>query len=255
MTYSTNINSPPHPNLEIFTDAETGRTLTFGELRSAALEFGKGLKAVWSWQKGDVLALYTPNSIDTPVLTCGLLWAGGVACPANPLYTVGELTHQLRSSGAKALATQLPLLATAREAAEAAGIPPERILLVGDARDGDATGRVRHYSALRSTAYCGRYAPARIRPREDLAFLVYSSGTTGLPKGVCLSHYNVVANILQMAQMDGLYFHPYGGLGGKGDKGLGVTPFFHIYVSKTYLVSPTSVPPPPPFLSRRLVGG
>ncbi len=217
-----NANRPP----EIFTDGETGRTYTFGELRSAALEFGRGLKSLWGWKAGDVLAFFTPNSIDTPVLTAGLLWAGGVACPANPLYTAAELAHQLRNSGATALVTQLSFVETAASAAAEVGIPADRIILLGD--DRDAAGRYRHFTAIRGSSSS---EPARIAPRTDLAFLVYSSGTTGLPKGVCLSHYNVVANILQMAQIDGLYILPYGGLDGKGDKVLGVTPFFHIYVS------------------------
>ncbi|CAK7205520.1 hypothetical protein SEUCBS139899_008296 [Sporothrix eucalyptigena] len=212
---------------EIFTDSETGRTYTFGDLRSTSLEFGKGIQKLWNWKRGDVMAFYTPNSIDTPPAMLGLLWAGGVGSPANPLYTEPELTFQLRDSGAKAIVTQLPFIDTARRAAKAVGIPEDRIILIGDAHD--PSGHFRHFSTIRNPSFSGRPTALKIDVRKDLAFLVYSSGTTGLPKGVCLTHHNVVSNVLQMSSVDSMYFHPYGGVDGKGDKGLGITPFFHIY--------------------------
>lgn len=226
---------PFAPTKVILTDGEwPTRSYTWAQLRGAATDFGRGLKALWGWRRGDVLAFYTPNDVDTAALTCGALWAGGVASPANPLYTVDELAFQLADSGAKGLATQLDLLPRAREAARRAGLPEDRIVLLG-AR-GDPEGRVRHWSSLRPTAFTSRYAKTKVRPAKDLAFLVYSSGTTGLPKGVRLSHYNIVSNLLQGEAMDGQHLRPFGGPGGRGDRFLGVLPFFHIYVR---------CPPPP----------
>ena len=220
--------STPFPDTKpIFTDATTSRHHTFSSVREKAHDFGKGLKARWRWRKGDVLALYTPNSIDTAVVALGCLWAGGVVSPANPLYTVDELAWQLRDCGARALVTQVRHLDAAREACRRAGIRERRIILVGDERD--ATGRFRHYGSIRGTSYTGWYARSKVDPKKDLAFLVYSSGTTGLPKGVCLSHYNMVSNLLQFAHMEGRTFFPTGGPDGKGDKQLGVLPLFHIY--------------------------
>ncbi|KAK7714297.1 hypothetical protein SLS64_004397 [Diaporthe eres] len=221
--------SRPFPDTkELLTDGELpSRSYTLAQLRNAATDFGKGLKALWQWKRGDVLAFYTPNDVDTPALTCGVLWAGGCASPANPLYTLDELTFQLTNSGARGLVTQLPFLPTARQAAARAGIPEDRIILLG--REGDPEGRFRHWSSIKPTAYCSRYAKTKVRPKKDLAFLVYSSGTTGLPKGVCLTHYNVISNLLQMEPLEGLYLKPYGGPGDRGDRLLGVIPFFHIY--------------------------
>ncbi|KAI6536220.1 hypothetical protein MCOR10_001992 [Pyricularia oryzae] len=214
----------------VYTDGATGDRLDWGGLRSASIEFGKGLKALWGWRRGEVMAFFAPNGIDTPVVTMGLLWAGGVASPANPLYTADELAFQLRDSGARALVTQVQHLDVAVRAAAAAGIADDRIILVGaHMSDGAGGSRFKHYSSIRSTFYCSKYAQTLVEPRKDLAFLVYSSGTTGLPKGVCLSHYNMVANLMQVAQTEGHYLQPVGGLDGQGDRMLGVTPFFHVY--------------------------
>lgn len=222
---------------EILTDGERPhRSYTYAQLRVAATDFGRGLKALWKWRRGDVLAFYTPNDVDTPAVTCGVLWAGGVASPANPLYTVDELAFQLTNSGARALVTQVAFLPRAREAAKRAGVPEERIILLGEL--GDPQGTIRHWSSMRPTAYCSRYAKTKVDPKKDLAFLVYSSGTTGLPKGVRLTHYNVVANLLQNNQLDGHHLSPSGGPGGRGDRMLGVLPFFHIYVRLQTFPSP-----------------
>jgi long-subunit acyl-CoA synthetase (AMP-forming) len=214
---------------EILTDAQTGRAYTFADVRHVAHEFGKGLKARWAWKKGDVLALFTPNSIDTPVVSLGAIWAGGVVTPANPLYTVDELTFQLRDSKAKGLVTQVSCLDVAVQAAKKAGIPDNRIILLGDKRD--PAGKYRHFCSIRSTSYTGWYAKSSIDAKNDLAAIVYSSGTTGLPKGVCLTHTNLVANLMQFVYVEGPFLQPHGGADGLGDKLLGVLPVFHIYVS------------------------
>ena len=161
----------------------------------------------------------------------GTLWAGGVASTANPTYTVKELAFQMKDSSVKALLTQAPLLPAAREAARLVGIPEDRILLVGAGRD--PTGRFKHFTELRSTGRQASPSQTRVEPAKDLAFLVYSSGTTGLPKGVMLTHGNIVANVMQFSAAErrsGL--HCMGGLDRKGDKQLAVLPFFHVYVSQ-----------------------
>ncbi|KAK1781937.1 hypothetical protein QBC45DRAFT_404307 [Copromyces sp. CBS 386.78] len=200
---------------------------TWDQIRAASIDFGQGMKDMWKWKKGEVLALYTPNSIDTPIVTLGAIWAGAVVSPANPLYTVEELTFQLKDSGAKAIITQAPFLKTAVEAAKKAGIPNDRIILIG--QHSDPSKKFKHFRNIKCVDFPARFRKANINPEKDLVFLVYSSGTTGLPKGVCLTHLNVVSNILQSADVDGRYWSATGGLDGEGDKFLGVLPFFHIY--------------------------
>lgn len=214
-------------SIVIYRDADTNRTYSYAQVKSTAIDFGKGLKALWEWQKGDVLALFTPNCIDTPAITWGVHWAGGVVSPANPGYTAEELAFQLKDSGAKALVTQKPFLNVAVEAATQAGIPKERIVLMGDEKD--EAMRFRHFSSIRNVAGTSRYRRTKANPKNDLAFLVYSSGTTGHPKGVMLSHENIISNILMLKAGEGDNLSWDGGPDGKGDIILAFLPFFHIY--------------------------
>ncbi|KAJ5747574.1 uncharacterized protein N7511_009270 [Penicillium nucicola] len=218
----------PYPdNKVLYQDADTQRHYTYKALRDASLDFGKGLKALFDWRKGDVLALFTPNTIDTPVLMWGTLWAGGIISPANPAYTVDELAFQLKNSGAKAVATHASVLSVALEAAKKVGIDAENVFLVGDERDPSA--RVKHFTSVRNISGATRYRKQKIAPEKDVAFLVYSSGTTGVPKGVMLSHRNIVANILQQYVGEGQKLNWDGGHDGKGDRVLAFLPFYHIY--------------------------
>ncbi|PYH99613.1 acetyl-CoA synthetase-like protein [Aspergillus ellipticus CBS 707.79] len=211
----------------IYQDADTHRSLTFQQIRDGALSFGQGLKAIFDWKKGDVLALFTPNSIDTPVVMWGTHWAGGVVSPSNPAYTTEELAFQLKNSGAKALITQVPQLPVAAAAAKEAGIPEDRIILIGDERDPQA--RIKHFTSIRNISGATRFRKTKINPSRDLSFLVYSSGTTGVPKGVMLSHRNIVANVLQLAAGEAENLKWNGGADDKGDRVLAFLPFFHIY--------------------------
>lgn len=211
----------------LYQDAETKRHYTYKTLKDASLEFGKGLKATYDWKKGDVLALFTPNSIDTPVLTWGTLWAGGIVSPANPAYTAEELAFQLKNSGAKVLATQPAVLSVAKEAAKKAGVREDHIILLGDQRDPEA--RFKHFTSVLNISRATRYRKQKISPESDVAFLVYSSGTTGVPKGVMLSHRNIVSNIMQQVAGEGGNLSWNGGPDGKGDRVLAFLPFYHIY--------------------------
>jgi len=222
------------PSTVIYKDANTGRTYTYAEVKTAAETFGKGLKAVWEWRKGDVLALYAANCIDTPSVTWGTHWAGGIISPANPAYTVEELAFQLKDCKAKALITQAPFLENARKACKIAGIDEDFIALIGDDRDPD--GRTKHWTSVRNISGATRYRRAKINPEKDLAFLVYSSGTTGHPKGVMLNHRNICSNIIQLAASESGNLDWKGGPNNEGDKILAFLPFFHIYGRSSYLI-------------------
>lgn len=148
---------------------------------------------------------------------------------ANPGYTADELAFQLRDAGAKALVTQKKFLATAQAAAKKVGIPEDRIILMGDERD--RSMKFKHFQSICKNVENSTFRRKRrgLKPEKDLAFLVYSSGTTGHPKGVMLSHRNIIANVLMGRAIEGEKLTWNGGRDGMGDNILAFLPFFHIY--------------------------
>ncbi|RYP31036.1 hypothetical protein DL767_005976 [Monosporascus sp. MG133] len=221
-TYQFEREDRPFPDNK---DPDTGRSYTWAQVKSTALEFGKGLKSEWGFERGDVLGFFSPNTIDYAPAFFGAHWAGGTASTANPTYTAKELAYQMKDSKAKGIITQVPFLPVVLEAAKVIGIPENRIILLGDGRD--PSGKFKHFTEIRGT---GAHSQTSIDPKKDAAFIVYSSGTTGLPKGVPLTHYNIVANLEQLVYVDVFNsLHWGGGVDGKGDKQLAILPFFHVY--------------------------
>ena len=189
-------------------DGPSGRTYTYGDLRKGIRAVAAGL-AQRGFAKGDALAIYSPNVPEYALALHGVASAGGRCTTMNPLYTASEVAHQLEDSGARFLVTVGPLLDAAQAAAEQAGI--EEVFVFGE---GDATP----FTDLLGDP---DEAPSvEIDPDSDLAVLPYSSGTTGLPKGVMLSHRNLVANMSQNQVAFPIE---------EGDTLIGVLPFFHIY--------------------------
>ncbi|KAG7061977.1 4-coumarate-CoA ligase [Colletotrichum scovillei] len=198
--------------------------------RSLALEFG------WSVNQGSefdkVVGIFALNTVDV----MGLSWAvhrlNGISSPANAMYNAEELTHQLVTSKCKALFTVQSLLPVALKAAKAAGIPECYIYLCD--MPGQQEARFGQYKTVAELTLQGQTLP-RLEPikwnrgqgQRQTAFLCYSSGTSGLPKAVMISHRNVIANIIQLSlfdQADRDAIAP-----AYRDIGLGLLPQSHIY--------------------------
>jgi acyl-CoA synthetase (AMP-forming)/AMP-acid ligase II len=189
-------------------DAPTGRTITYAQLAESVRAVAAGL-ADLGFGKGDVFAHYAPNLPEYTVAFHAVATVGGVNTTANPLLTAEELAAQLRDCGARLLATVPEQLEKATAAAKQAGV--EEIFVYGG-----AAGAVPFASLLETP---GEPPEVAIDPAEDLVALPYSSGTTGLPKGVMLIHRNLVANICQYLAVAMR----------EGDRVVAVLPFFHIY--------------------------
>lgn len=179
------------------------------------------------------MSIFAHNSIDTPAVIWGCHWAGLTVAPSSPLNSVREYAFQLTDSGAKGIVTQRSLLPTAEKAARLAGLRQDRIILIEDAPD--ATLPYQHFTTFIPTnTFTGQQSPRiKVEPSVDLAFLCYSSGTTGHPKGVMLTHTNIIANILQNRACDSKYLTWHSSSISKsesrGDKIVGFLPFYHIY--------------------------
>jgi len=191
-------------------DGPTGRTLTYGQLADSIAIVAHNLAASRGLKKGEVLGIISPNCPEYGIAFHATATAGGIVTPINPLYTRHEIAHQLKDAGARFLVATPMCLEKSREAAEEAGI--EEVFVFGEAE-----GATPFAELLVDN---GRATQVEINAREDLVALPYSSGTTGLPKGVMLTHYNLVANL---RQMEGLcYFY-------ESDTLICVLPLFHIY--------------------------
>ncbi|PYH31249.1 luciferase [Aspergillus neoniger CBS 115656] len=168
----------PYPHSHpLFVDPLTNRSLSFQLIRQRALHFGHHLQSKWSWQPGDVLVVFAPNAIDLP--------------PADLGYRAEELRHPLIDAAAKAIVTTTAQVSIVYEAIDRAGLSRDRVILLDQLDPLWAT--------IKDTDYVAPHRPPIQNPEKDLSFLVYSSGTTGLPKGVMLSHRNMVANMVQSA--------------------------------------------------------
>jgi acyl-CoA synthetase (AMP-forming)/AMP-acid ligase II len=191
-------------------DGITGDTMSFAQLAShvgrvAAALHARGLR------KGDVIAVLCPNTMWYPVVFHGIAAAGCVSSPINSLYTPEEIAFQLKDSGAEVLVTISLFLDRAQAAVQQ---QPVGEVIVLDGAEGHAS--------LMDLLTSDAPAPdVSFAPATDLVTLPYSSGTTGLPKGVMLTHRNLVANVAQCRPLFELH---------EGDERvIAVLPFFHIY--------------------------
>jgi acyl-CoA synthetase (AMP-forming)/AMP-acid ligase II len=196
-------------------DGPTGRTLTYGQLVGAIRLVAASL-AQRGFKQGDVFAIYSPNLPEYAVAFHAVASLGGINSTVNPLYTAHELAHQLKDAGARYLLTIPPFLPNALAAAQEAGGIEEIFVF------GEAEGATPFASLLKSD---GQLPPVTINPKEDLVVLPYSSGTTGFPKGVMLTHYNLVANITQCSEVPSSAQTELR----EDDVVLGLLPFYHIY--------------------------
>jgi acyl-CoA synthetase (AMP-forming)/AMP-acid ligase II len=200
------------PDSPALIEGPTGRVVTYGGLRTM-IDRCRAALVARGIGHGDVICLYSPNIPEYAAVFLAAAELGVVNTTANPMYGAEELTRQLEDSGARLVVTSPQLAGKALAAAAAAGI---REVVTWS----DAAGCTSFASFVASGGLPEPVAPGTVRPAHDMVALPYSSGTTGLPKGVMLTHRNVVANLAQIEFVASTR---------PRDHLVGVLPFFHIY--------------------------
>jgi long-chain acyl-CoA synthetase len=192
-----------------------GRTITYAEYDSRARDFAAWLQQSAKLQRGDRIAIMLPNVLQYPIALLGALRAGLTIVNTNPLYTARELEHQLTDSGAKAILILENFAHTLEEVLERSALEHVIVTGVGDQLGWPKSSivnlvvrhvrkQVPHYElpgALRFNDVLeqGKFLPFEpvTTTHDDIAFLQYTGGTTGVAKGAMLTHRNMVANVLQ----------------------------------------------------------
>jgi len=197
------------PAMTILIDGPTGRSLTGAQFIGGVKSLAGGLTAR-GYGAGHVVALMAPNLPEYCVVFHACAWAGGTVTTINPTYTAHEVNHQLTDAGAEVLVTIAPFADMAKEAVEGTNV--REIVIIGDAPEG----------TVPLTELMG--APIENQVPVDITshvvVLPYSSGTTGLPKGVMLTHRNLVVNMDQSLSLIDMV---------EKEMSVAFLPFFHIY--------------------------
>ena len=220
--------------------SNAGTRLSYAEMEELSRHFAAFLQAR-GLKRGDRIAIMMPNLLQYPVAVFAALRAGLAVVNVNPLYTPRELEHQLRDSGARAILVLENFAHTVERVVRDTDVETVIVTEIGDQYPlfkrvlvnlvvrhvkklvprWDIAGTIRYNAALAQ----GRRAPFKDVEvtGEDIAFLQYTGGTTGVAKGAMLTHRNMVANILQISA----WSKPY--LQGPGDIGAAPLPLYHIF--------------------------
>jgi len=201
-------------------DGVTGREYSYNEVQESVVNMASGLVRS-GLQKGDVLALVSPNSPEFCTTYFSTLAMGGIMSPCNPSFTAEELAFQFKNSNSRYVATIPSLSPTIQEAASKAGCVEKMIVLGEDGGMGVGKDVLSYESLVKDS---GSRFPNDIKldPKNDVAIIPYSSGTTGNPKGVIMTHYNMSSCLVQV-QHGGIVTDHY--LTGNN---VCVIPFFHM---------------------------
>ncbi len=216
-----------------------GKTITFGDLDRMSRDFGAWLHAK-GFVKGTRVAIMMPNVLQYPVVVFGALRAGCIVVNCNPLYTPRELEHQLRDSGAEVIIILENFAHTLEQVIKSTPIKHVVLAAVGDllGLKGHIVNVVLRYVKKMVPAYQLPQAVrfntilaegsghemkrVPVRP-EDVAFLQYTGGTTGVSKGATLMHRNILANLEQASA----WLHPF--LGDARQVIITPLPLYHIF--------------------------
>ncbi|KIW00500.1 uncharacterized protein PV09_08020 [Verruconis gallopava] len=203
------------------------RELTFGQVRDLSRTFAYNLQTKLYLRKGECLGVFSPNCLEYVVSVLGGPAMGAYISPASVAFSVDELVYQLKNSGAKCLVTHAKVLDTALKAAKACNLPTKNLIVIQDPSTSSPRQHgCTEFASLLTTTAGAQLVQPKFNVKADLLVLPYSSGTTGRPKGVRLSHHNVVSNLVSLvgSQNKGEVDVPP-----SDERMVAVLPFSHIY--------------------------
>ncbi|KAJ7264019.1 phenylacetyl-CoA ligase [Mycena haematopus] len=222
-----------HADIPCLIVDDTGRRVFFPELRERTQGLANALSSLYSIGNFPVL-IFSRNHVDYPIAIWAIHRLGGVVSPANPDFGRQELEYQLKATKAALIITHPDALETSASAAQTMGLSRDRIL-VFNVQDTSTTEFVTIKDLVKEGLRMKAFSERKLNPGEGktkLAFLSFSSGTTGTPKAVAIPHIAVIANVLQMAAHARVN-QDYAPLKDRryrpGDVAIGVLPFYHIY--------------------------
>ena len=187
-----------------YVDAVTKERVSWRDVRDNAAYISTALVRNYGLKPGQIVSLFSRNTIWYPVTLFAAVRVGGIVSGASPAYNVEEMTYALRTANASFIATHPASMNVAAEAARNAGIPEKNIFLLEGELDG--------YTTVQDLIRIGRgygeqgcvphfRIPPGKKNKDVCAFLSFSSGTTGLPKAVMIAHQNVIAQCLQVMRV------------------------------------------------------
>ncbi|TFL04442.1 hypothetical protein BDV98DRAFT_562245 [Pterulicium gracile] len=225
------------PSAPVLVEDATGKALDLNQVRERTFGLANALRHKYGIDRDDVVVVFSPNHVDYPISIWAIHQTGGIFSGANPSYTSSELEYQLEVTRAKLIICDPTSLDTTLKAAKARNIPVDRIVVFDTPSTGSGYTTVSQLvdEGLRLSKQGKRFEELKLKPGEaktKLAFLSFSSGTTGRPKAVAIPHYSVIINVVQCAVHNKVNedytswnerrYRP-------GDVGLGALPFYHIY--------------------------
>jgi len=220
-----------HADLPALVCGMTGRSYTYGMAYGMSRKFGSALVRGGA-VKGDVLGLVLPNIPEFPIAFLGAVGVGVTVTTMNPTYRPEEIARQLENSGASFVVTIEMFLQNIKQACDIYG-KIKKIIIIGGPEAPEGCASFAEMIVKDDGSLYGQNRSCD--PHNDIVALPYSSGTTGPPKGVCLTHFNLVANLCQAMHPEIL---PLQSVKEKESQEitLAVLPFFHIYAMELVMI-------------------
>jgi 4-coumarate--CoA ligase len=230
-THSTILRQPAS-KLAGYTNAQTKERRNYADVKECATHISTALVKKYGMREGQTVLLFSQNTIWYPITMLAAIRAGGKVCGASPAYGPEEMSFALRVAQAKFLFTVPSSIEVATKAAKASGIPQSNIFLL----EGEMPGYTTVQDLIKTGQSYGsnQSVPASIPSNSTNAsicgFLCFTSGTSGLPKAVMLSHANLIAQALQLRQIN------------PPNRGnvMAVLPMFHITGLVRFCITPIS---------------